>query len=114
MDSTLTTFSYNYSAWPIVDIEGPPYVEDIISDQLEHEITVWNEYFNHHFTYNYGFDDPSAQKWVNEEYQRLCQRLREEGVSFREDNWWNNDEFEVRPTPIDNPIKRLAKRLIGH
>jgi hypothetical protein len=88
---SLTAFTFNWSLWPFVEIEGDPIVSElaIISPKLRADLVQWCDLMLQNFDENVGFRDATVQSVLNQRYFHLCDRLIDEGVHFTKDTWWN-------------------------
>ena len=88
---SLTAFTFNWSLWPFVEIEGDPIVSELasITPKLRADLVQWCDLMLQNFDENEGFRDATLQKDLNQRYFDLCDRLVDEGVHFSKDTWWN-------------------------
>lgn len=91
----MTDFSFNWTLWPFVEIDGEPIVLELarISPKLRTDLVDWCEQMLQNFDELNGFKNPQIQAKLNQSYEELCVRLTDEGVHFAKSIWWNKQDI---------------------
>jgi len=112
------SFSYFYGNEALVEFGNEPHYSDKVSHTLLADISKWNAYFASNFDEDKGFTSPQAQVWIDEEYRRLCKRLRKEGIRFQTSMWWTERpksspfKAKLRSFVYVRNLKRIRRNLV--
>lgn len=84
-------FSFNWTSWPFVEVgdQAAPELRDILDAQLQVDLIQWSQFMLENFDEEDGFKSLEAAEVANKQYENLCERLRNSGLTLTTANWWS-------------------------
>jgi hypothetical protein len=84
-------FSFNWTSWPFVEAgdQNAPDLRNILDAQLQVDLKKWSQFMLENFDEEDGFKSLEAAEAANKQYENLCERLRNSGLTLTTANWWS-------------------------